>query len=71
MTTNEDESINIEYLDRLEGDPNFTFFKVLFEVISAYGTVGLSLGYSPPLFLFFCFSFLFVWLFIHLLISRI
>jgi hypothetical protein len=27
------------------GDPNFTMFTVLFEVVSAYGTVGLSLGY--------------------------
>jgi Trk-type K+ transport system membrane component len=33
--------------DRLE-DPNqnsFTLFTVLFEIVSAYGTVGLSLGY--------------------------
>lgn len=27
------------------GDPRFTVFTCLFEVISAYGTVGLSLGY--------------------------
>jgi Cation transport protein len=27
------------------GDPNFTMFAVLFEIMSAYGTVGLSLGY--------------------------
>lgn len=27
------------------GDPNFTMFTVLFEIVSAYGTVGLSLGY--------------------------
>lgn len=27
------------------GDPNFTMFSILFEVVSAYGTVGLSLGY--------------------------
>lgn len=27
------------------GDPNFTLFGVLFEIVSAYGTVGLSLGY--------------------------
>jgi len=27
------------------GDPNFTMFAVLFEIVSAYGTVGLSLGY--------------------------
>ena len=26
------------------GDPSFSIFSVLFEVISAYGTVGLSLG---------------------------
>jgi len=28
------------------GDPAFTMFAVLFEVVSAYGTVGLSLGYT-------------------------
>lgn len=28
-----------------DGDVNFTVFHILFEVISAYGTVGLSLGY--------------------------
>ncbi len=27
------------------GDPGFTMFNVLFEIVSAYGTVGLSLGY--------------------------
>ncbi len=27
------------------GDINFTLFAVLFEIVSAYGTVGLSLGY--------------------------
>jgi hypothetical protein len=27
------------------GDPGFTMFSVLFEIVSAYGTVGLSLGY--------------------------
>jgi hypothetical protein len=27
------------------GDQNFTMFTVLFEIVSAYGTVGLSLGY--------------------------
>lgn len=27
------------------GNPNFTLFTVLFEIVSAYGTVGLSLGY--------------------------
>lgn len=33
--------------DRLmsDGDPAFNLFAVLFEVVSAYGTVGLSLGY--------------------------
>ncbi len=28
------------------GDPSFTMFNVLFEIVSAYGTVGLSLGYT-------------------------
>ena len=28
------------------GDPEFTMFSVLFEIVSAYGTVGLSLGYT-------------------------
>lgn len=38
--------ISISEGSRLQsGDPNFTMFAVLFEVISAYGTVGLSLGY--------------------------
>ena len=27
-------------------DPRFTMFAVLFEIVSAYGTVGLSLGYT-------------------------
>ncbi|KKY22654.1 putative potassium ion transporter [Phaeomoniella chlamydospora] len=33
--------------DRLENtnQPSFTLFSVLFEIVSAYGTVGLSLGY--------------------------
>jgi len=31
---------------RLQTDPNFTMFSVLFEIVSAYGTVGLSLGYT-------------------------
>lgn len=37
-------------------DPNYTLFKVIFEVVSAYGTVGLSLGYGS-----FAFSFCGVW----------
>ncbi|GME97930.1 unnamed protein product [Ambrosiozyma monospora] len=28
-----------------KGDPNFGIFQILFEIVSAYGTVGLSLGY--------------------------
>ena len=28
-----------------KGDPNYSIFAVMFEVVSAYGTVGLSLGY--------------------------
>lgn len=28
------------------GDPAFSMFSILFEIVSAYGTVGLSLGYS-------------------------
>ncbi|KAH8591059.1 cation transport protein-domain-containing protein [Bisporella sp. PMI_857] len=28
------------------GDDSFTMFSVLFEIVSAYGTVGLSLGYT-------------------------
>ncbi|TVY41475.1 Low-affinity potassium transport protein [Lachnellula subtilissima] len=28
------------------GDPAFTLFSILFEIVSAYGTVGLSLGYT-------------------------
>ena len=36
--------------DRLMNDPqHFTYFKVLFECCSAYGTVGLSLGYPGSL----------------------
>lgn len=27
-------------------DPHFTLFSALFEIVSAYGTIGLSLGYS-------------------------
>lgn len=30
---------------RLVNDPGFSMFAVLFEIVSAYGTVGLSLGY--------------------------
>jgi hypothetical protein len=38
--------ISISEGHRLQsGDPNFSMFAVLFEVVSAYGTVGLSLGY--------------------------
>lgn len=38
--------ITISEGSRLQtGDPNFTLFAVLFEIVSAYGTVGLSLGY--------------------------
>lgn len=39
--------ISISEGTRLQsGDPAFTLFSVLFEVVSAYGTVGLSLGYT-------------------------
>ncbi|KAE8447840.1 hypothetical protein EG329_010069 [Mollisiaceae sp. DMI_Dod_QoI] len=39
--------ISISEGTRLQsGDPAFTMFAVLFEVVSAYGTVGLSLGYT-------------------------
>ncbi|KAM3083469.1 low affinity potassium transporter [Clarireedia jacksonii] len=39
--------ISIAEGSRLEaGDPAFTMFSVLFEIVSAYGTVGLSLGYT-------------------------
>lgn len=30
-------------------DPEFTFIQVLFEVVSAFGTVGLSTGITPTL----------------------
>jgi len=30
---------------RLEIDPSFSIFKLVYEIVSAYGTVGLSLGY--------------------------
>ncbi|MEE4379398.1 MAG: potassium transporter TrkG [Candidatus Competibacteraceae bacterium] len=38
----------INYLERhfvITGDPTFSFSKVLFEVVSAFGTVGLSMGF--------------------------
>lgn len=39
--------ISIAEGSRLQsGDPSFTMFNVLFEIVSAYGTVGLSLGYT-------------------------
>jgi len=39
--------ISISEGHRLQSnDPNFTMFSVLFEIVSAYGTVGLSLGYT-------------------------
>lgn len=31
---------------RIQSDPNFTMFNILFEIVSSYGTVGLSLGYK-------------------------
>ena len=31
--------------DRMAVDPELTFFKILFEIVSAFGCVGLSLGY--------------------------
>jgi hypothetical protein len=38
--------ISISEGTRLQsGDPGFTMFNILFEIVSAYGTVGLSLGY--------------------------
>lgn len=39
----------INYLERhyvITGDATFSFIKVLFEVVSAFGTVGLSMGFS-------------------------
>lgn len=30
---------------KIQSDPNFGIFQIMFEVVSAYGTVGLSLGY--------------------------
>ncbi|CAF3379297.1 unnamed protein product [Rotaria sp. Silwood2] len=35
----------IEYRHMSPVDPNITVFKVIFEIISAFGTVGLTLGY--------------------------
>ncbi|KAL6067603.1 low affinity potassium transporter [Balamuthia mandrillaris] len=40
----ESDRLNANF-DEKDFDPNFTFMKILFEVASAYGTVGLSLGY--------------------------
>lgn len=37
--------ISISEGTRIQNDPSFTMFNVLFEIVSAYGTVGLSLGY--------------------------
>ncbi|KAL3423036.1 trk family potassium uptake protein [Phlyctema vagabunda] len=37
--------ISISEGKRIQKDTNFTMFNVLFEIVSAYGTVGLSLGY--------------------------
>jgi Trk-type K+ transport system membrane component len=31
--------------DRITADPGYSIFKILFELVSAYGTVGLTLGY--------------------------
>jgi len=39
----------INYLEShyvITGDPTFSFIKVLFEVVSAFGTVGMSMGYA-------------------------
>ncbi|KJE95905.1 hypothetical protein CAOG_006299 [Capsaspora owczarzaki ATCC 30864] len=38
--------------DHLEEDVSFTLFKILFDIISGYGTVGLSLGYPGVPFAF-------------------
>ncbi|CAM4835803.1 unnamed protein product [Rotaria magnacalcarata] len=35
----------IEYRQMAPADPNITLLKIIFETISAFGTVGLSLGY--------------------------
>ncbi|CAF1134323.1 unnamed protein product [Adineta steineri] len=35
----------IEYRRMAPADPNITVFKIVFEIISAFGAVGLSLGY--------------------------
>ena len=35
----------IEYRRMAPIDPNITIFKIIFEIISAFGTVGLTLGY--------------------------
>ena len=38
--------ISIAEGTKIQHDENFTMFAILFEIVSAYGTVGLSLGYS-------------------------
>ena len=37
--------VTISQGTQLQTDPNFSIFSCLFEIVSAYGTVGLSLGY--------------------------
>ena len=37
--------VSIAQGTQLQSDPNFSVFACLFEIVSAYGTVGLSLGY--------------------------
>jgi Trk-type K+ transport system membrane component len=38
-------AIALQENDRLRDDPNFTVFKIIFELVSGYGTVGLTIGY--------------------------